>query len=172
MRKFLRTLAVLSVGAMMIVPTWPAQASGEQIPTTCTTVSIQNGWDVNGKETNDFWVGEDGWLYHHGTGYWQAHGDTYCTGFWYGDGYWRIDDPTMQPPFEGYLWGTFRIELSDPKIDGGFEASYTGQFVWEGDTIWEGELSGQGYGDLQGWQIRMSIWNGEVATGYVFHPGG
>lgn len=169
MRKIVRTLAVLSVGGLMALPSWPAQATVEQIPTTCQTHWVHEpGWDVNGKTLSEFEYLPDGRLWHHGDGWARGNGDVYCQGFWYVDGHWVLNEATM----EGELWGTIRMELGFANIDGGFEASYTGQFVFEGDTIWEGELSGQGYGELQSWQIWMTVWNGEIWTGYVIPSGG
>jgi hypothetical protein len=167
-RTFLPVVAVL---ALVVVLAPPATAD-DQIPVTCTIVSVQDGWDRNGKEVFEFWLGDkkgrpdpDGnYLWHRGTGYFQANGDDYCRGFWYVDGGWWISPPpVVWPPTEdsqGHFFGTFRIELSHADIDGGFDNAYTADTVFdrERNRVYEGTAFGEGYGDLEGWEISLGYY--------------
>ena len=155
-----RTILFGCVLALTLVLAPPASAD-EPIPVTCTMVSIQNGWGTgNDKEINEFWIGDDGWLYHHGTGYFLAHGDTYCRGRWYLDGGWRVADPAFPWGVEGYLEGDIRMELSHANVDGGFLVEYAGEFIWDvpGNRVWAGAASGEGYGELDGWQVSLTVY--------------
>ena len=98
-----RTFLIVSVLALAVALAPPASAD-EPIPVTCTLVSIQNGWGTgNDKEDNAYWPGDEygnydengEYLWHYGTGYFLAHGDTYCQGRWDVDGGWWI---TPIPP--------------------------------------------------------------------------
>jgi len=170
MRRLIPFVAVMGLvfGAMPSV----LASQPQPIPTTCATHWVHTpGWDVSGKQADEYWYDDEGVLHHHGTGWLRANGDPYCQGFWWLDGNWwmlEAPDPT-QPAIEAEFWGTIRMELSTPGIEGGFETSYVGSGV-PGELRWEAELSGDGYGALEGWKIWMFIDNGDLETGYVTPP--
>ncbi|HEX9122710.1 MAG TPA: hypothetical protein VF984_05020 [Actinomycetota bacterium] len=168
MRKIVRTLAVLSVGAITIVPMWPAQAAVERHELQCTTYLVSfdgsggRGWEAGntshgrtGVETN------------------RTEGSPYCAGM-------EIVGP--EAGFNQGLvftaWGTFRYEL-DAYPGSGFEGGWQLQF--NNANQGQGEEVGTGYGFFEGWQIRTSfqLLDQEEETdpyylvwGYVFNPAG
>lgn len=135
-------------------------------------VSIQNGWDVNGKEVFEFWLGDrkgrpdpDGdYLWHIGTGWYEVHGDDYCRGKWDVNGGWWISPPPVGwPPTEdshGHFFGTYHIELSHANIDGGFDIEFEADTVFdhENNRVYEGTASGVGWGELEGWTITLEYY--------------
>lgn len=167
MRKIVRTLTVL-VGAMVIVPMWPAQAAVEGHDLECTAYFLSfdgsggRGWEAGitshgriGVETN------------------RTMGSPYCTGT-------EIVGPEIgfNQALVGTFWGTFRYEL-DAFPGSGFEGRWQMQFNYP--TQGEGEEVGTGYGAFDGWQIRTTFQLLEqeeetdpyyLVWGYVFNPGG
>ena len=193
-----RTILLASVLALAVALASPASAD-EPIPVTCTVTSIQKGWDVNGKEADEYWIevvdGEE-WLVHHGTGYFLAVGDTYCRGRWDIDGGWRVSpvpDPGVWPPPEGsemYFSGEFTVWLNHGPLRGsGFIFEYEGELLYDyaRNRGWEWTVTySEGFGpQLEGWafsedtvayQHMFPPWGGEgpgfVFSGYVVPPDG
>jgi hypothetical protein len=167
-----RTILVVCAGFALVAMLAPAATAAEPIPVTCTLVSIQNGWGTgNDKEVNTLYPGDaDGiydengdYLWHLGTGYFLAHGDTYCRGRWDVDGGWWITPipPNWLPPIEGvtegHWFGTWHAELSHANIDGGFDITYQGELIWDrtANKVIAGTAYGVGYGELQDWVIDL-----------------
>ncbi len=170
MRKIVRMLAVLSFGAMMLVPMWPAQAALERIDIACTAYFVS--LDTSGTRT---W--EAGNTFHARTAVEtnRTEGSPYCAGM-------EIVGPEggFNGALVGTVWGTFRYELTGPYSGSGFE----GRWQMQGNlaTQNEGDEVGTGYGVFEGWQFRdtFQILNGDAGPGdlyylvwgYVFNPGG
>ncbi|HEX9123045.1 MAG TPA: hypothetical protein VF984_06750 [Actinomycetota bacterium] len=193
-----RTLLFVSAGlvlAWVLAP--PAVGDTQTIPVSCKTVSeVQSGWERSGKSISEFWIdyenpvpSENGYIWHIGTGNFLAYGDTYCRGFWYFDGGWYLEAFAEWPPMEGdgHLWGSVDMKLSHANIDGGWIFTYEGDFIWdvENNRVWAGSGSGEGYGELKGWEISLDVYlpyyppagkpggpQQEVWTGHVTPPEG
>lgn len=152
MRRTIVFVAVATLVLALVPSAWAKKV--EPIPTNCTAHWIQIGWDVAGKNVNDFWM-EGDLLVHHGTGTQELVGDVYCRGFIYLDANWEMGPP-YGPGASGSLWGDARLELSH--VDGGFEVAYSGEFTWFGTqwvNDWEAHATGVGYGALTGWTIEQ-----------------
>ncbi len=159
-----RTLAVLSVGAMMIVPMWPARATVERIEIACTDYFLS--LDLSGATD---WMAGNVWHGRGGQETVRTEGSPYCEGKEIVVGSVNLNDEWVEED-----WGTFRYEL-DAFPGSGFEGS------WRCASSGPCEEVGTGYGALEGWQIRTSLEVLEpekrkdpyaLVWGYVFNPGG
>ncbi len=168
MRKIVRTLAVLSIGAMMIVPIWPAQAAVERHDLECTA------WNVS-FDTSGTRIWEAGPTFHARTAVEtnRTEGSPYCAGM-------EIVGPDAgaNEALVGTYWGTFRYEL-DAYPGSGFEGRW--QMQCNVATWCEGDEVGTGYGYFEGWQMRTTFQLLEqveetdpyyLVWGYVFNPAG
>ncbi len=80
--------------------------------------------------------------------------------------------------WSGSLWGTGRSELS--AFEGGFVQTWNAQFKTAdplnptATDIWFGRYRGRGYGELEGWQTRATLFERTHAlieeSGHAFEP--
>ncbi len=167
MRTLVRVFAVLSVGAMAVVPMSPARASATRIPFDCDAYQTGLSFD-DARE----WEAGTTFQGRNAIETIEYVGDEYCDGIEIVVGNGILNPVT---PWEDPVWGTFRYELHG--IDGGFEGTWSVKY---GLVLAE---VGMGYGELEGWQFRSvwepnPDWDGTPSglygrlSGYVFDPGG
>lgn len=164
MRRVLRTLVAASVGAIVFVPMTPAHATTERIPFACEEYLVS--LDLSGARE---W--EAGNVPHgrNGTAILRPEGEAenlgeFCEG---------RDIVVGNHNWFWTFWGTFRLEL-DAYPDSGFEGTWHELYP-------RGEGVGQGYGVLEGWQMRLWVQELDPESpsdpisriwGYVFNPRG
>lgn len=136
MRKIVWTLAVLSVGAIMILPTSPAQATVERHELECTAYLVS--LDTSGGRE---WQGGNVWHGRNGLETNRTEGSPYCAGM-------EVVVGNANLGVVGQAWGTFRYEL-DAFPGSGFKGRWQVQF--NSPTGGEGDEVGQGYGLFEGW---------------------
>ena len=175
MRKIVWTSALLSVGAVMVAPIWPApaRAAVERIPFSCLeypiSLDFSGARDVATDKTFHGW-GAVVTFRDEGT---SDELGVYCEG----TDVVRGNTNENLLTGVGQFWGTFRTEL-DAFPGSGFEGTYHEQFAFTEEGFASGEGVAKGYGELEGWQMRMSIQElytespSTSVSGYVFNPGG
>lgn len=172
MRRIVRALAVLSVGGMLILLTGPAQAAVQRIGFSCLEYGIGEDFSgARGWEAGNTFHGRNGVVMFRDLGTSPELG-RYCAGTDLVIG--NINQNLLTGV--GQLRGTFRYEL-DAFPGSGFEGTFQEQVVVTEEGWASGEGIAHGYGELEGWQMRMSIQElftedpSTRVSGYVFNPG-
>lgn len=77
---------------------------------------------------------------------------------------WNVDGATGL----GRMWGTFRLDLY--ASDGGYTGTWVADMTGD-ERGWIGYGVGQGYGKVEGYQLRFDVAANGTSTGYIMTPG-
>lgn len=170
MNRLSKSTAILAAIALAVVGAAPAAAAAERVSYSCDAL-----WTAQ-LEPGDEWIDPDG-VYHLSGAVlvYTLVGDELCAGTLTGSANVNFDPATGS----GLVWGKAVIELD--AYDGGWSATLNAHFinpnplVPDAEDIWVGSSVRHGYGDLEGYQARSTVFEKYhwlfFDEGYAFVPG-
>jgi hypothetical protein len=164
MRKY---ATILLVGALALgVAAAPVSATVTVIPVHCDETLVPPGW-TGGRA----WL-DDTFVYHvrGQSAEYDDVGSIYCAGVNHATVSVNLDLTTG----EGMVIAFAHRELD--AFDGGWDSKLVAHMTpGSPDYIWVGEVTGRGYGELEGYQYRSTVYELTHSTivedGFVFLPG-
>ena len=165
-----RIVAALAAVALAALAASPTAATTERIPYSCSA-----GWTAT-LEAGEEWIDADGVYQMRGAVLvYTLVGDELCAGTLTGSANYNWDPVTKS----GLVWGKAVVELD--AYDGGWTANLNAHFInpdplpMTAEDIWVGRVVRHGYGELDGWQARSTVFEKYhwlfFDDGYAFGPG-
>lgn len=166
-----KAAAALLAVALAVVVAAPAAAANERIMYSCDAF-----W-TDQLDPGEEWTDEEGVYHMRGAVLvYTLVGDELCAGSLTGTANVNFDPATGA----GLVWGKAVIELD--AFDGGWTATLNAHFinpnplVPDAEDIWIGTAVRHGFGELDGWQARSTMFEKYhwlfFDDGYAFDPGG